>query len=299
MSTPSKRARAACAFASIVATFLAGCGGSTDGPGASAVAVTLGSQGNEPNGLAVYGTEVYWASVDWQSDAGPSGTGSVQAISADGGGVTVLGTGVLPSAVAVDGTSVYWTDSPASGSIDILRTPRAGGATSVLAMDQQMATGIVVDATSIYWVVRQGTSTPVPMKPSVVIPGSQDALLKMPLGGGPPVTLATSSATNGLCVSGCIAVDATSVYWASSDSVLKVPLAGGSPVSLASTSGATSLAVAPAGCRGRHQRLRGGRDPGMRQRRLRRGAEDHAKVVAGRPGRPQYLGRRGLPPERP
>jgi hypothetical protein len=49
-----------------MALFAAACGGSTSSP---VTIVTLGSVGNEPNGMAVDGNEVYWTSIDWQSAA--------------------------------------------------------------------------------------------------------------------------------------------------------------------------------------------------------------------------------------
>jgi hypothetical protein len=217
----------------LVAMGLFACGGSSAGPPAI---VTLGSAGNEPNGMAVNGKDVYWASVDWRSDAGPSGTGSVQRVSIDGGAVDIVGTGVLPYAVAVDATSVYWTENPASDQSQILRAPRAGGAPAVLYTGGSVTTGIALDDQgSLYWGSRQQ--------------GMGAALLKMPAGGGSPVVLATSPSANAACPSGCIAVDATSVYWVPSGPgpLLKVPRAGGSPVSLASTQGASSLAVAARG----------------------------------------------------
>ena len=211
------------------ATFvgLTACGRSSEAVGAPTI-VTLGSAGNEPNGLAVDGTDVYWASVDWEGDGGASGAGTVQRVSADGGTVTVVGTGILPYAVAVDSTSVYWTDNPNGAESEILRALRGGGATTVLWTGPVITTGIVVDGANLYWGIRQDGGS----------------LMKMPVGGGDVAVLATSPSANGLCPSGCIAVDSTNVYWAPSGSIMKVPLAGGPSVALATTTGLSSIAVA-------------------------------------------------------
>jgi hypothetical protein len=186
--------------------------------------------------MAVAGGEVYWASVDWESDSGPSGTGSVQRVSVEGGAAEIVGMGLLPYAVAANATSVYWTENPASDQTRILRAPRGGGAPTVLYTGGFVTTGIALDEQgNLYWGSRQQASG--------------GALLKMPAGGGNPVVLATSPVPNRLCTSGCIAVDATSVYWVPNGPgpLLKVPRAGGSSISLASTQGVSALAVAPQG----------------------------------------------------
>jgi hypothetical protein len=71
-----------------------------------------------------------------------------------------------------------------------------GGAPTVLASWQSGPAGIVVDATSVYW-VNQG-----------VYMGVDGAVMKVPLGGGATTTLAASQ--GGPLA---IAVDTSSVYW--------------------------------------------------------------------------------------
>lgn len=78
--------------------------------------------------------------------------------------------------------------------------------------------GIAIDGTNAYW-VNQGLNG--------------GSVMKMPLYGGTPVTLATSQSY----YPKDIAVDASNVYWdnaAGSGSIMKVPIAGGDPVTLAS-----------------------------------------------------------------
>lgn len=95
----------------------------------------------------------------------------------------------------------------------------------------EAAYSVAVDGTSVYW-------------------ANPDGVMKVALGGGTPVTLASDKLARD------IAIDASSVYWTSGDTtantighggVMKVPLGGGTPVTLASDQvGPSSIAVDPA-----------------------------------------------------
>ena len=106
-----------------------------------------------------------------------------------------------------------------------MKMPLAGGTPTVLVSDLVVPgpmagqIAITVDATSIYW-----TRVDYEDEGGII----EGAVMKAPLAGGTPITLARAPAGWG------IAVDATSVYWTGGDAVMKVPLAGGTPTTLAS-----------------------------------------------------------------
>lgn len=86
---------------------------------------------------------------------------------------------------------------------------------------------LAVDATSVYWTTAGAQTGSVPPGPG------NGAVMKVPIGGGAPTTLAT-----GLVGRCDLAVDATSVYYTIADTVpgavMKVPIGGGAPSTIAS-----------------------------------------------------------------
>jgi len=139
---------------------------------------------------------------------GPASSGGLEAAATDG-------------AVAVDATidarSVPEAAAPPAEDAPV-EALDAGDGIGVLAPDQQHPSFIAVDGHNVYW-----TDLDVGMT----------AVMKRPLGGGAPVTLARGPGSPG-----GLAVDGVNVYWSQSvpggtGSVLSVPIDGGRSVALA------------------------------------------------------------------
>ena len=128
------------------------------------------ASGQNPMGIAVDGTSVYWTNYD--------GTGTVRKVPIDGGPLATLGSGFsFPSGITVDTRSVYWTDYDLVGAVWTF--PIGGGVPTMIASGQVWPRNIVVDSTSVYWTNEANADT-------------NTTLMKMPIGGGIPITLASS-----------------------------------------------------------------------------------------------------------
>jgi hypothetical protein len=183
----------------------------TTAPGATLTTlarVPLGA----PQAIAVDGVNVYFATVQ----------GDVMKVPVAGGSlVTLASQQATPAGIAVDGTNVYWTNAGA-GTGSVMKVPAAGGAPTTLATIKSSPYGIAVDpldvggsppgsASWVYWVDIE----------------SAPAVMKVPVAGGSPVTLASASSPS------AIAVRAGTVYYTDGDNLMSVPAAGGTPVTLA------------------------------------------------------------------
>jgi hypothetical protein len=218
-----------------ISAFVGGvaCGGGSDGsakpgapcPSGGCIPTALASMQAGAHGIVADATNVYWARRVAQADGGQAEELVECAKAGCNGAPTILAVDRDIGALAVDATSVYWTNR--SGTI--MKVGLAGGTPTTLATGQNGAVGIAVDATNVYWVTNAFFAmTRVPAQPTAV-----GTVMKMPIAGGNPTTLASNLSPYG------IAVDGTSVYWtngtgSNDGTVMKVPIDGGVPTTLAS-----------------------------------------------------------------
>jgi hypothetical protein len=109
-------------------------------PVAGGPVTILASHQNEPQGIAVDATNVYWVTSD----------GNVCSVPISGGAVTILasGRGSLLG-LAREGSTLYWTSFVEGGNVE--KTSVAGGPVTTLATGQHKPAWIVVDESATYW----------------------------------------------------------------------------------------------------------------------------------------------------
>ncbi len=142
--------------------------------------------------------------------------------------VTLESPQVNPIGLAVDSTSIYWTNVGNNSTGRTVSKAHLDGTAPVVLNNTVNAQpdSVAVDSTSVYW------------SNDIEIGG---AILKVPLAGGTPTTVTTSSNPRE------VVVDATNVYWVAGSNgynqVLQQPLAGGAATTLATTFVQTQMAV--------------------------------------------------------
>jgi len=213
-----------------------------------------------PTAIAVQAGEVYWV-----NRANNPGQGSANRVPAGGGATTQIATGLyLPIAIALDDTYAYWCSADR-----VSRVPLGGGPIDVLVTGLSQPQGVAVNATDAYFTVGAEVrrldlatktmssfaagqaATAIALDADAVywLDTGADQVMRAPLAGGPPVSLAALPPGAGIPAGSGIAVSATDVYFAFSTGgvveLAKVPLAGtqAAPVFLAQNGNVRGIAV--------------------------------------------------------
>lgn len=157
-------------------------------------AETLAKDLEQPNSARLAFGNIYFAQ-------GVTADSTVMSVPTTGGPTTTIATtGTWSSYVAVNSTVVCWARKGMSPSIEC--APRGGGTTTTLTSEDTWS--LAIDDTYAYY-------------------GPGPAIKRVPLAGGAPETLAT---TTDYCAAD-MAIDATNVYVVCMKSVVRVPKKGG------------------------------------------------------------------------
>jgi hypothetical protein len=145
--------------------------------------------------LRIDGDSAYWSEL-----------GTVASAPLAGGDVTVVATQTV--AMAVDDSNVYWlARATVSGTQrdTLWRRSKLDGTETVLASDQSMTSQIASDGAHIFWTAN-------------VHSGGVASLMKVSVTGGQPEELARTNLEGSVN----IAVDQTTLFWATPDAIMKL-----------------------------------------------------------------------------
>jgi hypothetical protein len=118
-----------------------------DGSDDPFIPVLLDDGNAEPWGVAFEGGDLFWANGSGRAQYDSDQVRVLAAGAPDSS--TLAGDQAGPWGIAADATHVYWTDSA-----EVKAIPREGGATVVLATEQNVARYITVDETHVFWITR-------------------------------------------------------------------------------------------------------------------------------------------------
>lgn len=220
----------ACAGALVCTDGACGSASSSECPAAGTCSsgrclVTIASNQSAPYLLSAGATHVSWANWTTYSFTGQVAIpGSVVTAPVDGGASRLLYAGDIGewwTGFTSDPENVYWNGGGmASG---IVRTDLAGGPTQLLATVYCWA--LAVDDTSVYCTSGEF--------------GKTQTVTKVPLGGGAPVMLDSSTQHSALG----IVARGGNVYWNAGDVIEGISAAGGAPTTIASGVAGSAIAI--------------------------------------------------------
>ena len=168
----------------------------------------------QPEGIAADATSVYWAT--WPDIS----NGTLVKMRKAGGDPVVIASGLVLPEFVIDATGIYWTTGGGGGAVT--KASLDGGAP--VELTDPGVWRFAIDGKNVYWAI----------PPTRGMCGT-GVVMKTPITGGDSIVVAA-----GLGTVSALAVDATSIYWASrpddfsGSTLTKMPLAGGPPVELAS-----------------------------------------------------------------
>jgi hypothetical protein len=150
------------------------------------------------HGFAVDDTRVFVSIAD------SSGTGTISTAAKDGTGPGTITAESFPGDISLDGDYVYWATVPHAPNGAIRRAPKTGGSVTEIAGAQNRPCCVDVAGPFVYWITLATDTRPA-------------AIMRAPIAGGAPLTLATVSdeafSTHH---------DASYVYWVDDGDVLRV-----------------------------------------------------------------------------
>jgi hypothetical protein len=161
-------------------------------PGTSQEIVT-----SDVHGFAVDDMQVFVSLAD------NSGTGSISTAAKDGTGLHTITAESFPSSMSLDRDDVYWATDDPNGAIR--RAPKVGGSVNDIAGSQNLPCCVDVGDPFVYWITASTNSHPA-------------TLMRAPIAGGAPLTLATVSDN-----ARSTQHDASYVYWVDKGDLLRVP----------------------------------------------------------------------------
>jgi hypothetical protein len=204
-----------------------------------------------------------WLVAPWIALAASTGCGgstTSNGTQPDEGGAPYNGDGGMPTpgheltllaslggstyTLQIDSTSAYVLAATGVGTDEtsVLKVPLSGGAPVTLASDDEYASGLAVNGTTVYWVDSVGPPDDASTSTGVV--------MSVPVGGGAPTTVASNQGSPD-----SVAVDSTGVYWANADqceqqtpcatvgAIMMLPPGGTTPVVVTTLSAATPEAI--------------------------------------------------------